>query len=56
MGFLVYGVKGFKVLKKEGGHFDGKQSGVLDYLVDLTQIITYYWPVSAFQLFCVKNL
>ena len=52
----VFGVRGFKELKKdchEHGH--GCECEV-DSVADITQIVTYHVPQWAFQLFCVKEL
>lgn len=50
LGFKVYGVRGFKVFKKGDSH-DHQDSAA-----DIAQVITYYWPEKAFQIFCVKVL
>lgn len=59
LGFKVFGVRGFKFLKK-GDHHDHDQERpkipMSESLVDLTQLFTYYWSGQAFQIFCVKNL
>ncbi len=56
-GFRVRGVRGFKTLKK--GSFDhdhDAKPGFWGRLADVTQIVTYHFPESAYQLFCVKEI
>jgi hypothetical protein len=56
LGFKVYGVRGFKKLKK-GCHDHGQGcDGSVDSPADITQLITYHVPEWAFQLFCVKEI
>ncbi len=54
-GYRVYGVRGFKALKEDHGH-EATVETLKDRLVDLTQIFTYHFPSTAFQLYCVKDL
>lgn len=54
-GYRVYGVRGFKFMKKDHGH-DATVETWQDRLVDLTQLITYHFPSTAFQLYCVKEI
>ena len=55
-GFKVYGVRGFKALKKEAFEHAEESGKAIDDVMDLTQIVTYHFPRTAFQLFCVKNV
>lgn len=54
-GFCVNGVRGFKALKKGKYDHDSRET-LKDRLTDLTQIVTYHAPESAYQLFCVKEV
>ena len=54
-GFSIYGVRGFKFLKRDCDPHD-EDKGYWKRFVDLTQIVTYYFPQHAFQLFCVNRL
>ena len=59
LGFKVYGVRGFKSLKKyshEHEETGGHKTPMIESLADITQVATYYLPEKAFQIFCVKNL
>lgn len=57
MGFRVYGVKGFKVWKKDSyEHEESGKFSLSEAVKDLSQIVTYHVPDWAFQLFCVKNI
>ncbi len=57
LGFKVRGVRGFKFLKKDDHHHEEiGGTSFLETLSDLTQIISYHFPKTAFQLFCVKKL
>lgn len=53
-GFRVRGVRGFKALRSTTGH-EVIESRWIDRVKDLTQVITYHFPKSAFQLYCVKD-
>ncbi len=54
-GYRVYGVRGFKGWKDDHGH-EATVETLRDRLIDLTQIATYHFPETAFQLYCVKDL
>ncbi len=54
-GFRVFGVRGIKNLMPKEGFDHDKKEGILDFFLNLTQIITYHFPSIAFQLFCVKE-
>ena len=54
-GYRVYGVRGFKAWKDDHGH-EATVETLRDRLIDLTQIATYHFPETAFQLYCVKDL
>jgi cyclopropane fatty-acyl-phospholipid synthase-like methyltransferase len=62
LGYRVRGVRGFKCLKSDHVHVDDPDGHAqtheswMDRLVDLTQIWTYAFPESAFQLYAVKRL
>lgn len=51
----IYGVRGFKGLKRKSGHESTKEE-LHDRIIDLTQIYTYHYPEKAFQLFAVKHI
>ena len=55
-GFKVYGVNGFKALKKDSHDHDSPKKNLWEHLVDLTQIVTYHFPKHAFQMFCVMEI
>ncbi len=55
-GFRVYGVRGFKVLKKDSFEHSPEKWSAIDGLADLTQVVTYHVPSWAFQIFCVKKV
>ncbi len=52
-GYKVYGVRGFKSMYHDHEHQDDQADAKI---VDLGQVMTYHFPESAFQLFCVKDL
>lgn len=57
LGFRVHGVRGFKGLKKHSDHdHQGHDQASIDSFSDITQIITYHIPSTAFQLFAVKKI
>jgi hypothetical protein len=49
-GYKVYGVRGIKQLRRKA---NDRLSAVL---VDLTQLLTYFLPKTAYQLFCMKEI
>jgi N-acetylglucosaminyl-diphospho-decaprenol L-rhamnosyltransferase len=56
MGFKIYGVRGFKGLRRIIPRADGMKWSFLEVLIDTTQVATYFLPEFAYQLFCVKDL
>ena len=57
LGYRVHGVRGFKSMYKHEPHDHEHEDGHAHAnLMDYGQILTYHFPESAFQLFCVKEL
>ena len=65
-GYLAYGMAGLKSLRKENNYVDQHDTGVLStvrfrpklfwlIISELSQIITYYLPELAFEVFYVKR-
>ena len=56
LGFKVFGMNGWKKLRKEKGLIKYRPVLLWNLFSSLTQRITYYHPKLAFQLFAVKKL
>ncbi len=56
LGFKVFGINGWKKLRKEKGLIKHRPIFLWNLLSGLTQKVTYYYPKLAFQLFAVKKL
>ncbi len=56
MEYQVFGVRGFKFLKKYYWHDECGKPQLLTHISDITQVLTYHFPSLAFQLFCRKEL
>ncbi len=56
MGYQVFGVRGFKFMGSLYLHDGQQKPKLLIHLSNLAQILTYYFPSLAFQLFCRKKV
>jgi len=55
-GFRIYGMSGLKQLRREKGEIKFKPYFLFRPLASATQLLAYFFPESAFQLFCIKEL
>lgn len=55
-GYIVYGIGGLKMLKKEHGILKYRPYFLWRIISDLSQKIVYFFPTLAFQLFAVKQI
>ena len=56
MGFNVYGVNGYKGLRKEEAGFKYSPRWIWFFISELTQFLAYFFPKKAYQIFCVKSI
>jgi len=68
-GYKAYGMAGLKHLRRENPRVklgDGKEMLLSTirfkprilwlFISEITQLITYHFPILAFEVFCVKNI
>lgn len=56
LGFKVYGINGWKILKRDKARLKFKPASLWEKISDISQKVTYYFPKYAFQILCVKSL
>ena len=54
--YKVNGIVGLKLLRTEEAKLRYKPEILFSELADISQKLTYYFPIIAFELLCVKNL
>ena len=56
VGYKVFGMSGFKFLRGGKGEVRYKPNFLWQKISSATQIVSYFFPITAFQLFCVKKI
>jgi SAM-dependent methyltransferase len=56
LGFKVYGINGWRFLRGEGARVRFSPKTFWGDFSALTQVVTYFSPQKAFQLFCIKSV